>query len=554
MARASLYARLSLFGKLLFPLLAMSALVVAVCLINLQRAKERNVEATGRKAATAIVDQVATLRQFYSNEVITRAKKAGLKVGWNFAAEEGMLPVPATMVKVLGERISTTAPGTTIRLYSRLPFPHRAASEKYDAFELEALAALEKQPTRPVSRLEVVGGRRSMRYVVADVMAQSCVDCHNSHPQSPRRDWKVGDVRGAIEVVVPVDEVDSAMFAGALEVSGLVAGGLLLVCLLVLFVARRSLIRPVQAVRDATSKLGEGDLSARVQVDTEDEVGSLAAAFDRAAENMKNAVRTIDQNATELAGASDQLASVSKQLGSTAADNAQKATTASSGSAQINSSMQTLASSAEEMRTNIQEIANNGTAATTMAKEAVDLLAVSAQMMGRLDTSSAEIGEVVALIGRIAAQTNLLALNATIESARAGEAGKGFGVVAHEVKELARQSAEATGRIRGQVTAIQTDVADVVQGMNKVSEIVGKVHECQRGIAEAVEAQAAATREIGVHLTRTSHSSNQIGESIASAAEGAKSAAAGASQALAAAEGLRRMAEALRGAVSRFKL
>ena len=99
------------------------------------------------------------------------------------------------------------------------------------------------------------------------------------------------------------------------------------------------------------------------------------------------------------------------------------------------------------MGESIQEIARNAGEAAHIATTAVELASSADSTIGQLSRSSAEVGDVVKLITSIAEQTNLLALNATIEAARAGEAGKGFAVVASEVKDLAQETARATGDI-----------------------------------------------------------------------------------------------------------
>ena len=110
----------------------------------------------------------------------------------------------------------------------------------------------------------------------------------------------------------------------------------------------------------------------------------------------------------------------------------------------VGGQVHTVAAGTEEMTASIREIAASANAAARIAADAVHTAEAANSTVSRLGTSSAEIGDVVRAITSIAEQTNLLALNATIEAARAGEAGKGFAVVANEVKELARETAEAT--------------------------------------------------------------------------------------------------------------
>ena len=102
---------------------------------------------------------------------------------------------------------------------------------------------------------------------------------------------------------------------------------------------------------------------------------------------------------------------------------------------------------------------------------------------------------VLTLISAVAAQTNLLALNATIEAARAGEAGRGLAVVAGEVKDLARETAQATGKIAQQISAIQADSREAADCVAQVIVVIDRINELQSAIAVAVEEQSAATAE-----------------------------------------------------------
>ncbi len=157
---------------------------------------------------------------------------------------------------------------------------------------------------------------------------------------------------------------------------------------------------------------------------------------------------------------------------------------------------QTASAAVEQMSSSVQEIANSATQAVTVAREAVTAASTASERVAQLDTSSQEIGVVVKLITSIAEQTNLLALNATIEAARAGEAGKGFAVVASEVKELARETAEATQRITQMIGTLQEDSAHVTTALTAITDLIHQISDAQTSIAGAVEEQSATTNEI----------------------------------------------------------
>jgi methyl-accepting chemotaxis protein len=155
-----------------------------------------------------------------------------------------------------------------------------------------------------------------------------------------------------------------------------------------------------------------------------------------------------------------------------------------------------LADAGREMVTSIEEVERNVSEATKVAASGQDLAVEANEVVTRLGESSAAIGKVVKTITGIAEQTNLLALNATIEAARAGEAGKGFAVVAGEVKELARETAEATEEVGAKVSVIQEDVEAVVTALASIRDIVERINETQTMIGGVLTEQSAVTRSI----------------------------------------------------------
>jgi methyl-accepting chemotaxis protein len=163
-----------------------------------------------------------------------------------------------------------------------------------------------------------------------------------------------------------------------------------------------------------------------------------------------------------------------------------------------------------------------------VAKNASGVAEQTNLRIGKLGQSSIEIGQVIKVITSIAQQTNLLALNATIEAARAGEAGKGFAVVANEVKELAKQTAQATEEIGQKIGAIQTDTRDAVDAIAEITTIINQVNDISNTIASAVEEQTVTTTEIGRNVQEAAKGSGEIANNIAGVAIAAKTTAEGA--------------------------
>ena len=181
---------------------------------------------------------------------------------------------------------------------------------------------------------------------------------------------------------------------------------------------------------------------------------------------------------------------------------------------QVNAHVHSVASSAEQMGASIREIARNASDATKVAANAARMADDAMGTVGRLGASSVEIGHVVKVISNIAEQTHLLALNATIEAARAGQAGHGFAVVAHEVKELANETARATESIEPLILALQGESRAVTEVFASIQQIVGTILEAQSTIASAVEEQTATTNAIAQSMSEVATGSGEIVRNI----------------------------------------
>jgi methyl-accepting chemotaxis protein len=288
-------------------------------------------------------------------------------------------------------------------------------------------------------------------------------------------------------------EGEDAASKARLEV---VAFALLLAALLVGFAMwlARTLTRPVGRMVDVLTAVARGDLRPRVGAMTKDELGRMGSALDAALGRTGEMVLAIGEGALSLAGSSEELSATSSQLSANAEHSATRAATASSTAEVVGSSVRIVADGAEELSASIREISSQATEATRVAAEASSKAAVAQAAMADLGASSAEVGEVVKVITSIAEQTSLLALDATIESARAGEAGNGFAVVANEVKDLARATAEATEAVAAKVAAIQSDANRAMAATTESNEVIDGVHaisaaaETTSGAGNALEA------------------------------------------------------------------
>lgn len=283
-----------------------------------------------------------------------------------------------------------------------------------------------------------------------------------------------------------------------------------------------------------------GDLARRGRDTRRDEFGELVRRYGVMADSLSTTVGTVAVGSSGLAAGAEELTVAAAEIHSSATETAERSEVVAAAAEQVSSNVRTVAAATEEMSSSIREIAQSTSTAVGIASSAVSTARTANSTVARLGSSSVEIGNVVKLITSIAEQTNLLALNATIEAARAGEAGKGFAVVAGEVKDLARETAQATEDIGRRIEAIQTDSQAAADAISEVSGIIERINATQQTIASAVEEQTATTNEISRNISEAAQGADGIAESISAVAKAAAAAREGVGQTLALSDDLSR--------------
>jgi methyl-accepting chemotaxis protein len=313
----------------------------------------------------------------------------------------------------------------------------------------------------------------------------------------------------------------------------------------------RARLRPL--VR-ALHSVAEGDFSGSVTDSTKDEIGDMARALDQTIANTRGTIGELVTTAGSLATSAQQLNVVSHQMSATLDSAAEQADSASAAAEQVSDAVNGAASAAEQLAASIREIAASASESSSVASGAVAMAAEAQGTMGGLETSSAQIGDVLRVITSVAEQTHLLALNATIEAARAGAAGKGFAVVAGEVKELAHETGTASDDISRRIDAIQADARSAMRAITQISEVIQRVNETQVVISSAVEEQSVTTGSIGQAVTEAALSSQEIARSLAEVAAATSQTRTGAATTTTAAEEVARMAMTLNDLAAQFRL
>lgn len=196
--------------RTLFVLVVLFSIAGAAMFWSESRVQASIIESTIREDAKAYSEALSTFRSLYTSEVIGALRGREIPITHDYERQEGAVPLPATLTLRLGEELGALGSGAHSRLYSPYPFPgHGEESGLRDEFARQAWEALEENPHEPFIGFEEVNGRPSLRYATADLMRAVCIDCHNNHPDSPKRDWGVGDLRGVLEVTLPMDAADA---------------------------------------------------------------------------------------------------------------------------------------------------------------------------------------------------------------------------------------------------------------------------------------------------------------------------------------------------------
>ncbi len=354
-----------------------------------------------------------------------------------------------------------------------------------------------------------------------------------------------------------LSQTSSDASAAAAELGWFIAGAGVLIALLCVVVAgyvAKNVADPLVEAMHVIVAVGEGDLSRKVTVTGQDEVARLSIAFNQMVDRMRETIRMIRVHSVGVGGSGEEIAALSHQMNEAANATSTQANVVSAASEEIATTIQVLASSSTEMMASIQEISRNTAKASQISQSAVISAQNTNKIMGKLETSSNEVGKVIQLINSIAEQTNLLALNATIEAARAGEAGKGFAVVAHEVKALAEQTAKATEEIESRIAAIRTDSKGAAHAIEEVTLVIEQINHISTTIAAAVEEQTATTNDISRSMEEVVIGSKEISNNITQVASAAHSTTSAANEARTSSENLDRMSGELAELVSTFRL
>ncbi|MYL23168.1 HAMP domain-containing protein [Halomonas alkaliantarctica] len=349
---------------------------------------------------------------------------------------------------------------------------------------------------------------------------------HSMAVPIPEWDWMIGTGIYLSDIAKGLAEVEAlawAEFRQALVIKGVVT---LLILIGVGFVATYLVHRALRPVRRAAAAMhdvatGEADLTQRLAVESNDEVGNLARQFNAFVERMQLTLQDVHRTSRSVLQASQDIDQGTNELATRTEQSA--------------ANLQQTSSSMEEITSTVQHTTQSAEQASQLSQSAVDVARRGSDAMQRVETtmdtindSATQIGDIITMIDSIAFQTNILALNASVEAARAGEHGRGFAVVAEEVRKLASRSSDAASEIRELIDGSMKNtregtelVREAGSTMKEIMESVTRVTDVIAEISAGAREQSAGIGEINTAVAEmdsmTQQNSSMVQESSAAA-------------------------------------
>lgn len=280
----------SISSKTIIPILGVFAAGILALFFFIPQINEKSAVESAISNAKSLIEQYQTLRSYYTRSVVEKVQNgSNLQVTFDHKIREKAIPLPATLIMDLSDLLSDKG-GIQLKLYSSFPFPTRK-DRVLDDFAKQALVYFEANPDGIFVKTDLTKGSEIARIAIADKMvAESCVNCHNNHPQTPKKGWQLGNVRGVLEVIVPIHEQIASSSDVSLTIFSIIGLMCAIIVSIILSLFGRRVAKPIKALSDMSLQIAKGELDTEIDIKTHDEIGDLARNLNEMRKSIKELI------------------------------------------------------------------------------------------------------------------------------------------------------------------------------------------------------------------------------------------------------------------------
>ena len=382
---------------------------------------------------------------------------------------------------------------------------------------------------------KIIYEKNQIRYFRPIKLTKECLFCHGD-PKGERdvtggikEGWKEGEIHGAFEIITSLEKTNKKIVREQFKVAGLAFIIVLFIGALSWLLIKFNLLNPLSSCSNFIKTIAEGNLRENLELKNKDEFAVIAkdlntmktslqqmlgeilettGVLSKSSRYLTETSMTVDDKVNNTLVLSDSVAVGAEEMSANMAS-------VSAATEETSTSITSVSIAAEEYKSAVDEIAKNTEIARDITNKGVQQSANISEKITELEKSIQEINKITETINDISSQTNLLALNATIEAARAGEAGKGFAVVANEVKNLSKQTSEATEDIKRKIEDVQASARENMEEIKEISRNIEEISSIVCIVASAVEEQSATTENIVTNMSHGAQGLEEVARNVA---------------------------------------